>query len=85
MLIMKNALTILSALLLAMDATAFTFVGGHQRGYKPGDSAKRISEVGASEVKGWAFSVILTDLAMHDYVPKVRESEVEVPEGVDAL
>ena len=85
MLIMKNALTILSALLLAMDATAFTFVGGRQRGYRTGNGAKRISEVGASEVKGWAFSVILTDLAMHDYVPKVRESEVEVPEGVDAL
>ena len=35
--------------------------------------------------KGWAFSVILTDHAMHGYVPKVPESDVETPEGVDAL
>ena len=39
----------------------------------------------AREEKGWAFSVILTDHAMHGYVPKVPESDVEAPEGVDAL
>ena len=35
--------------------------------------------------KGWAFSVTLTDRAMHDYVPKAPESNGEAPEGVDAL
>ncbi len=35
--------------------------------------------------KGWAFSVTLTDRAMQDYVPKAPESDVETPEGVDAL
>ena len=35
--------------------------------------------------KGWAFSVTLTDRVMHDYVPKAPESDVETPEGVDAL
>ena len=39
----------------------------------------------AREEKGWAFSVILTDHAMYGYVPKVPESDVEAPEGVDAL
>ena len=39
----------------------------------------------AREEKGWAFYVILTDHAMHDYVPKASESDVEPPEGVDAL
>lgn len=39
----------------------------------------------AREEKGWAFSVILTDHAMHGYVPKVPESDVEAPEDVDAL
>ena len=73
---MKKALIILSVVLLAAEATAF--VGGHQRGYKNGDSAK-------SNTKGWAFSVTLTDHAMHGYVPKVPESDVEDPEGVDAL
>ena len=80
---MKKALIILSAILLAAEATAF--VGGHQRGYKNGDSAKSINDGGASEEKGWAFSVILTDHAMHGYVPKVPESDVEAPEDVDAL
>lgn len=35
--------------------------------------------------KGWAFSVTLTDRLMHDYVPPAPKSEVEAPEGVDAL
>ena len=35
--------------------------------------------------KGWSFSVTLTDRAMHDYVPPAPKSEVEAPEGVDAL
>lgn len=35
--------------------------------------------------KGWAFSVILTDRAMHDYVPKTPESNGGAPEGVAAL
>ena len=39
----------------------------------------------AREEKGWAFSVILTDHAMYVYVPKAPESDVEAPEGVDAL
>ena len=73
---MKKALIILSVVLLAAEAMAF--VGGRQRGYKNGDTSKGIS-------KGWAFSVILTDHAMHGYVPKVPESDVEAPEGVDAL
>ena len=73
---MKKALIILSAILFAAEATAF--VGGHQRGYKNGDTSKGIT-------KGWAFSVTLTDRLMHDYVPKASESDVETPEGVDAL
>ncbi len=73
---MKKALIILSVVLLAAEATAY--VGGHQRGYKNGDTSKGIS-------KGWAFSVTLTDHAMHDYVPKAPESDGEPPEGVDAL
>jgi hypothetical protein len=73
---MKKVLIILSAILLAAEATAF--VGGHQRGYKNGDAAKCIT-------KGWAFSVTLTDRLMHDYVPKAPESDGEPPEGVDAL
>jgi hypothetical protein len=39
----------------------------------------------AREEKGWAFSVILSDHAMHGYVPKAPESDGEAPEGVDAL
>ena len=73
---MKKALIILSAILFATEATAF--VGGHQRGYKNGDTSKGIT-------KGWAFSVILTDHAMYGYVPKAPESDGEAPEGVDAL
>lgn len=48
---MKSALIILSVLLLATDATAVAYVGGRQHGYKNGDSAKRITEGGAKEVK----------------------------------
>ena len=35
--------------------------------------------------KGWAFSVILTDNAMHDYVQKKPTVEIKTPEGIDAL
>ena len=73
---MKKALIILSVVLLAAEAMAF--VGGRQRGYKNGDTSKGIS-------KGWAFSVTLTDRLMHDYVSPAPKSEVEAPEGVDAL
>ena len=48
---MKSASIILSVLLLATDATAVTYIGGRQHGYKNGDSAKRITEGGAKEVK----------------------------------
>ena len=80
---MKKALIILSAILFAANAMAF--VGRTQRGYKNGDTAKLINDGGASEEKGWAFSVILTDHAMYGYVPKAPESDGEPPEGVDAL
>ena len=73
---MKKALIILSAILFAANAMAF--VGGHQRGYKNGDTSKGITN-------GWAFSVILTDHAMYGYVSKAPESDGEAPEGVDAL
>ena len=73
---MKKALIILSAILFAANAMAF--VGRTQRGYKNGDTSKGIT-------KGWAFSVILTDHAMHGYVPKAPESDGEAPEGIDAL
>ena len=39
----------------------------------------------AKAEKGWAFSVILTDHAMHDYVAKAPENNGGVPDGVDAL
>lgn len=39
----------------------------------------------AKAEKGWAFSVILTDRAMHDYVSKAPENNGGVPDGVDAL
>ena len=39
----------------------------------------------AKAEKGWAFSVILTDRAMHDYVAKAPENNGGVPDGVDAL
>ena len=38
-----------------------------------------------SMAMGWAFSLTLTDRAMHDYLPKTFESYDEVPEGIDAL
>jgi len=40
---------------------------------------------GTGPEKGWAFSVSLTDRAMHDYVPEKPESDGEAPDGVDAL
>ena len=41
--------------------------------------------VDAREETGWAFSVFLTDRAMHDYVPAAPTPEGKSAEGVDAL
>jgi len=46
---MKTSLTVLSVVLLATDAMAF--VGRTQHGYRDGDSATRITDSGAGEVK----------------------------------
>ena len=46
---MKTSLTVLSVVLLATDAMAF--VGRTQHGYMDGDSATRITDSGAGEVK----------------------------------
>ena len=70
---MKKALIILSAILLAAEATAF--VGGHQRGYKNGDPAKRINDGGAKEVKEKGAAV----KKARDKAKGITETKIEIP------
>ena len=70
---MKNALIILSVVLFAAEATAF--VAGHQRGYKNGDSAKSITEGGASEVKEKS----ATEKKARAKGKEIRETKIEIP------
>jgi hypothetical protein len=71
---MKSALIILSVLLLATDATAFTYVGGRQRGYKNGDPAKRINDGGASAEKEKGATV----KKARDKAKGITETKIEI-------
>ena len=70
---MKKALIILSAILLAAEATAF--VGGHQRGYKNGDTAKLINDGGAKEVKEKGAAV----KKARAKAKEITETKIEIP------
>lgn len=70
---MKKALIILSVVLLAAEAMAF--VGGRQRGYKNGDSAKSITKGGASEVKEKGAAEKKTRAKAKE----ITETKIEIP------
>ena len=70
---MKKALIILSAILLAAEATAF--VSGRQRGYKNGDHAKRVNDGGAKEVKEKGAAV----KKVRAKAKEITETKIEIP------
>lgn len=72
---MKSALIILSVLLLATDAKAFTSASGRQRGYKNGDPAKRINDGGASAEKEKGAAV----RKARDKAKGITETKIEIP------
>ena len=71
---MKKALIILSVVLLAAEATAF--VGGRQRGYKNGDSAKLISDTGARDEKKKGAAEKKTRAKAKE----ITETKIEIPQ-----
>ena len=70
---MKKALIIFSVVLLAAEAMAY--VGGHQRGYKNGDTAKLINDGGAKEVKEKGAAVKKT----RDKAKGITETKIAIP------
>ena len=70
---MEKALIILSVVLLAAEATAY--VGGHQRGYKNGDTSKGITKGGAREVKERGAA----EKKARAKAKEITEAKIEIP------